>query len=162
VTVSRVLPAGTGPWWAQRAEVQADALRRVRDLAVPVHEVAESASAPSSVAELTALDAAVPDVAGQSAAPPGPRRADGAWLLDVPLPFADRGSVELTRWDDDLVLTAAGVRRSVPLDALLRRCTVSGGSLTAPGTAEAVLEVRFTPDPAQWPAGLLDAEGSRT
>jgi arsenite-transporting ATPase len=162
VTVSRVLPAGAGEWWKQRGEVQADALRRVRDLGVPVREVAESAAAPSSVAELMALDAAVPDVAGQPIPPAAPRRADGAWLLDVPLPFAERGQVELTRWDDDLVLTAAGVRRSVPLDALLRRCTVSGGSLTAPGTAEAVLEVRFTPDPAQWPAGLLDAEGSRT
>jgi arsenite-transporting ATPase len=60
------------------------------------------------------------------------------------------------------VVTAAGVRRSLPLGALLRRCTVAGGALTAPGTAQTVLEVRFTPDPAQWPAELLDAEGSRT
>jgi arsenite-transporting ATPase len=83
-------------------------------------------------------------------------------VLDVPLPFLRRGEVELTRWEDELVVTAAGVRRSLPLDALLRRCTVAGGSLSAPGTAEATLEVRFTPDPAQWPAGLLAAEGSRT
>jgi arsenite-transporting ATPase len=87
-------------------------------------------------------------------------------VLDLPLPYADRGQVELTRWDDDLVVTAAGMRRSVPLDALLRRCTVAGGSLTDPGTAQAVLEVRCTPDPAQWPAGLLatadtTTEGSR-
>ena len=82
-------------------------------------------------------------------------------MLDVPLPFVRRGQVELTRWDDDLVVTAAGVRRSIPLDALLRRCTVAGGSLTGPGTAAATLEVRFTPDPAQWPESLLEAEGSR-
>jgi arsenite-transporting ATPase len=82
-------------------------------------------------------------------------------VLDLPLPFVRRGQVELTRWDDDLVVTAAGVRRSLPLDALLRRCTVAGGSLTDPGTAAATLQVRFTPDPAQWPAGLLDAQESR-
>jgi arsenite-transporting ATPase len=161
VTVSRVLPTGTGEWWAQRAAVQADALRRVRDLVGPVREVAESALAPSSVADLQALDAAVPEVVAQPTPAVAPRRADGGWVLDVPLPFVQRGQVELTRWDDDLVVTAAGVRRSLPLDALLRRCTVAGGSLTAPGTASATLEVRFTPDPEQWPAGLLEAEGSR-
>jgi arsenite/tail-anchored protein-transporting ATPase len=160
VTVSRVLPAGAGEWWAQRSAVQADAVRRVRELAGPVREVAESAVAPATVADVQALDAAVPDVVPQPAPPAAPRRADGAWLLDVPLPFAARGQVELTRWDDDLVVTAAGVRRSVSLDALLRRCTIAGGSLTEPGTAQAVLEVRFTPDPALWPAGLLDAERS--
>jgi arsenite-transporting ATPase len=166
VTLSRVLPAGSGEWWTRRAAVQAAALRRVGDLAGPVREVAESAAAPSSVADLQALDAAVPEVVGQSIPPAAPRQADGVWVLDLPLPYADRGQVELTRWEDDLVVTAAGMRRSVPLDALLRRCTVAGGSLTGPGTAQAVLEVRFTPDPAQWPAGLLatadtTTEGSR-
>jgi arsenite/tail-anchored protein-transporting ATPase len=161
VTVSRVLPAGSGEWWAQRAAVQAAELRRVRQLTGPVREVAEQAVPPASVADLERLDAAVPEVVVQPRAPAAPRRADGGWVLDVPLPFVRRGQVELTRWDDDLVVTAAGVRRSLPLDALLRRCTVSGGSLTDPGTAAATLEVRFTPDPAQWPAGLLDAQGSR-
>ena len=162
VTVSRVLPAGPAGWWAERAAVQDEALRRVRELAGSVREVAESAVAPSSVAELQGLDAAVPDVVVEPASPTAPRRADGGWVLDVPLPFLRRGEVELTRWEDDLVVTAAGVRRSLPLDALLRRCTVAGGSLSAPGTAEATLEVRFTPDPAQWPAGRLAAEESRT
>ena len=113
------------------------------------------------LADLQQLDAAVPDVAAPAAPPVAPRRTGAGWVLDVPLPFVRRGQVELTRWDDDLVLTAAGVRRSLPLDALLRRCTVSGGTLTGPGTAEATLEVRFAPDPAQWPAGLLDAEEAR-
>jgi arsenite-transporting ATPase len=165
VTVSRVLPAGPGPWWAQRAAAQAEALDRVRELAGPVREVAESALAPSSVPDLQALDAAVPDVAATAATPLAPRRTDDGWVLDVPLPFAQRGDVELTRWDDELVVTVAGMRRSLPLDALLRRCTVAGGAMSAPGTAQAALEVRFTPDRAQWPAALLaaaDIEGSRT
>jgi len=166
VTAARVLPAGPGEWWAQRLTAQDAVLGELRDLVGPVREVAESAVAPSSVADLQALDAAVPEVLLQPVPPAMPRRADGGWALDVPLPFARRGAVELTRWRDDLVLTAAGVRRSLPLDALLRRCTVAGGALTAPGTQRATLEVRFTPDPEQWPAGLLAAdaaaEGSRT
>jgi arsenite-transporting ATPase len=161
VTVSRVLPAGQGEWWAQRGAVQTGALARVRALGSPVREVAESAVAPSSVAELQVLDAAVPELGTRPLTPAAPRRAQGGWVLDVPLPFLERGQVELTRWADDLVVTAAGVRRSLPLDALLRRCTVAGGSLAAPGTAGATLQVRFTPDPDQWPAGLLEAEGSR-
>ena len=77
----------------------------------------------------------------------------------LPLPFAERGAVDLTRWDDDLVVTAAGVRRSVRLDALLRRCRVTGGRLVEGGTAAARLEVTFVPDPGLWPADLLPAEG---
>ncbi|CCH88930.1 putative ion transporting ATPase [Modestobacter italicus] len=161
VTVSRVLPAGTGEWWAQRAAVQEESVRRVRELTGPVREVAERALAPTSVPDLRQLDAAVPDVVVPPVTPPAPRRTGAGWALDVPLPFVRRGQVELTRWDDDLVVTAAGVRRSLPLDALLRRCTVAGGALTDPGTAAATLEVQFTPDPAQWPAGLLDAQESR-
>ncbi|WP_439957907.1 ArsA family ATPase [Modestobacter marinus] len=127
-----------------------------------VREVAESAVPPVTAADVAALDAAVPDAPAPQATPPAPRRVDGDWVLDLPLPFARRGEVELTRWDDDLVVTAAGMRRSVPLDALLRRCTVTGGALAAPGTASATLEVRFTPDPAQWPTGLLRPEAGAT
>jgi arsenite-transporting ATPase len=115
---------------------------------------------PYAFPALLALAAAVPVTAPAPVPPPGPQRADGGWMLGVPLPFARRGEVELTRWADDLVVTAAGQRRSLPLDPLLRRCTVSGGTLTRPGTAEATLEVRFTPDPVQWPAGLLEAQES--
>ncbi len=162
VTVARLLPAGPGAWWAQRAEVQAAAVREVGDLVGAVREVAESAVPPVTAADVAALDAAVPGTPAPRVTPPAPRRAGGNWLLDLPLPFARRGEVELTRWDDDLVATAAGMRRSVPLDALLRRCTVTGGALAAPGTASATLEVRFTPDPALWPTGLLRPEAGTT
>jgi arsenite-transporting ATPase len=60
------------------------------------------------------------------------------------------------------VLTAGGVRRSVRLDALLRRCAVTGGRLADPGTAAARLEVTFAPDPRLWPADLLPAEETAT
>jgi arsenite-transporting ATPase len=164
VTVSRLLPEGDGTWWEARAAVQADAVARVRDRAATVRTVREAPVPPSDVAALEALDAAVPPTAAAPAAPTArePRRTGDGWVLELPLPWARRGGVELTRWDDDLVVTAAGVRRSLPLDPLLRRCTVAGGALREPDTAGATLEVRFVPDPAQWPAGLLAAEGSPT
>jgi arsenite/tail-anchored protein-transporting ATPase len=165
VTVARLLPEGAGTWWEARAAVQDDAVARLRERAGTVRTVREAPVPPADLAALRALDAALDTAApGGGAELPGPasRRADDGWVLEIPLPWAQRGGVELTRWADDLVVTAAGQRRSLPLDPLLRRCTVAGGSLRAPGTAAATLEVRFTPDPAQWPAGLLAAEGSRT
>ena len=87
-------------------------------------------------------------------------RRDDGWSLTLPLPFGERNCVDLIRWGDDLVITAAGVRRTVRLDSLLRRCEVTGGRLHDPGTARAALEVTFRPDPRLWPADLLAAEGS--
>jgi arsenite/tail-anchored protein-transporting ATPase len=85
-------------------------------------------------------------------------RRDGTWQLTIALPFAERGAVGLTRWLDDLVVTAGGARRCLRLDALLRRCEVTGGRLVDPGTPDARLEIGFRPDPQLWPADLLAAE----
>ncbi|MQA32415.1 ArsA family ATPase [Modestobacter roseus] len=162
VTAARLLPGGTGEWWTARAAAQTGALRELADLAGAVRQVAEAAVTPRTPAALSALDAAVPETPAVGGPRPGvprtSRSAAGEWLLELTLPFARRGEVELTRWADDLVVTAAGVRRSFPLDPLLRRCTVSGGALDDAGTATATLAVRFTPDPAQWPAGLLPTD----
>jgi arsenite/tail-anchored protein-transporting ATPase len=57
------------------------------------------------------------------------------------------------------VVTVAGVRRCIRLDALLRRCVITGGRLQDPGTVNAALEVGFVPDTRLWPADLLAAEG---
>jgi arsenite-transporting ATPase len=165
VTVDRLLPALPGEWAAQRAQVQQAALDQLSALGTaapgPVRQVAEAAVPPADVPALRALGAAVPTTVLEPDPPPEPQRDGGGWLLAVPLPFARRGEVELTRWADDLVVTAAGQRRSLTLDPLLRRCTVAAGTLIRPDTAGATLEVRFIPDPAQWPAGLLEAEESR-
>jgi arsenite-transporting ATPase len=155
--LARVLPAGTGSWWAERTAEQKTALAELAEVA-PVRQVSEAPTAPEDVEALAAL---LPDFAptGPEAAVPATGRQDGTWQLSVPLPFAQRGDVDLTRWLDDLVVTAAGVRRSVRLDPLLRRCEVTGGRLTRPGTADAHLLVSFQPDPELWPADLLAAEG---
>jgi arsenite-transporting ATPase len=155
--LTRVLPTGgPGEWWARRAteqEVVLDALAEV----APVHRIAEQAVAPDDVDQLAALLDGL-EVAPVPAPVVGPDRREGGWQLTVPLPFAERGAVTLTRWVDDLVVTAGEARRCLRLDALLRRCEVTGGRLADPGTADARLEVAFRPDPQHWPADLLAAE----
>jgi arsenite-transporting ATPase len=159
--LARVLPAGGGDaWWARRGEEQDAALAAAAEIAEVVR-VAELPGAATEVADLAGLlpEGDLPDP--PAPAPPAPERLDGGWRLVLPLPFAERGAVDLTRWADDLVVTVAGVRRSVRLDALLRRCEVTGGRLADPGTAAARLEVTFVPDPGLWPPGLLAAEEGR-
>jgi arsenite/tail-anchored protein-transporting ATPase len=156
---ARVLAADRGDWVARRRVEQEAVLAGLADVA-PVCEVAEAATTPADVDALLRL---VPDLALPEPAPvdgPLTERLDGTWRLTVPLPFAERGSVELTRWADDLVLTTGGLRRSLRLDALLRRCEVTGGRLADAGTAAARLEVTFAPDRRLWPADLLPAEES--
>jgi arsenite/tail-anchored protein-transporting ATPase len=164
--VVRVLPGGEGPWWAERTAEQADALAELADVA-PVIPVEEAAGAPSGGRALTALldGIVLPGVdapASGGIARPAPRRTATGWDLVVPLPFAELTGVELTRFGDDLVVTAAGTRRSLRLDPLLRRCSVTGGRLVEPGTATARLEIGFEPDPRLWPADLLAAHAGST
>jgi arsenite-transporting ATPase len=155
--LARVLPAdGPGEWWSRRAAEQEAVLDALARLA-PVHRIAEHAVTPAQVDQVAALLDGV-DVAPVSAPVAGPERREGGWQLAVPVPFAERGAVTLTRWVDDLVVTAGEVRRCLRLDALLRRCEVTGGRLTAPGAADARLEIAFRPDPQHWPADLLAAE----
>ncbi|SOE02845.1 ArsA-related P-loop ATPase [Blastococcus haudaquaticus] len=155
--LSRVLPLpGEDDWTTRRAGEQEAALGALADIA-PVRRVDELAVAPDGADALAALLAEeLP--AGTGFPPPAPERHEGAWRLRVPLPFAEHGTVTLTRWVDDLVLTVQGVRRSLRLDPLLRRCEVTGGRLADPGTADACLEVGFRPDPQLWPTDLLSAE----
>jgi arsenite-transporting ATPase len=159
VVLARALPAdGAGPWWTARAAEQDAALTAFADIA-PVHVVPEAATAPDGVEPVAALLDGFELPADGGFAAPGAERADGGWRLTVPLPFAERAAVDLTRWQDDLVVTVGGTRRCVRLDALLRRCQVTGGRLADPGSAEARLEVGFRPDPGLWPADLLPADG---
>lgn len=89
-------------------------------------------------------------------APPGPLRPvvdleSGSGLgaiyrMRLTLPQLDPGGLSLGRVDDDLIISAGGVRRRVWLASVLRRCVVldahlRGGELT----------VRFRPDPEVWP-----------
>jgi arsenite-transporting ATPase len=156
--LSRTLPAdGPGNWWSARAAEQEAALADLAAVA-PVHRLPERAVAPEDPESLADLLAGVDLPAGGGFVRADPERRDGGWQLALPLPFADRDAVDLTRWQDDLVVTAHGTRRCLRLDPLLRRCEVTGGRLADPGRADARLVISFRPDPQQWPADLLPAD----
>ncbi len=167
VTLARMLPAGAGEWATRRAGQQEDVRRVLDATGLTLREVPEAAVSPRDLVGLRTLGAAVPTDPAVPLPVRVARREGPEWVLPVALPFAARGTVGLTRWGDDLVLTllapggsAGPLRRSVPLDPLLRRCTVTAGTLDDPGTAAATLRIRFIPDRAQWPAGLLTTERS--
>ncbi|GAB3201364.1 hypothetical protein GCM10027261_35650 [Geodermatophilus arenarius] len=163
VLARRLPAAGPADWAVARAAEEEAALAGLAGIA-PVRDVAEAPVEPAGAEALAALLPDLPDLPGPAGDPappvPAPERVDGGWRLTLPLPFAERAGVRLTRWDDDLVVTAAGTRRSLRLDPLLRRCVVTSGTLADPGTAAARLEVGFAADPQQWPADLLAAVGA--
>ncbi|MEZ0363339.1 ArsA family ATPase [Mycobacterium sp. pUA109] len=90
------------------------------------------------------------------AAPPGPLRPvvdlesgsglGSVYRLRLELPQIDAGALSLGRVDDDLIISAGGMRRRVRLASVLRRCTVLDATLRG-----AELTVRFRPDPEVWP-----------
>ncbi|TFV79131.1 ion transporter [Blastococcus sp. CT_GayMR19] len=156
--LTRVPPSeGTGEWAAARAADRDAALAAFAELA-EVRQVPEGAVGPVDADGLAELLEGFAPGPGAPPPAPGPERRDGAWQLSLPLPFAHRGDVTLTRWMDDLVVTVGGARRCLALDPLLRRCEVTGGRLVDPGGTDARLEVGFRPDPQQWPADLLAAD----
>lgn len=157
--LSRELPDSAGSWFSPRLEEQAATFPELRELG-PLRTVAEAPAGPADVETLAGLGVELPTAEEVTA--PTPERVGAGWRLLFPLPFAERGDCELTRWGDDLVLTAAGSRRSVRLDSLLRRCTITGAGLRDPGSAAARLDVSFEPDPEQWPADLLSSHGRQT
>jgi arsenite-transporting ATPase len=157
--LTRVLPLDDGGDWSARRTTEQDAVLADLAAVAPVHRVPEQAVPPVDADDLVALLDGFELPEAVTAGAPAAEKQEGAWQLTVPLPFAERAGLRLTRWVDDLVVSVGGTRRSIRLDALLRRCEVTGGRLVDRGTADARLVVGFRPDPKQWPADLLAAEG---
>ncbi len=131
--------------------------RELSGLPVPLRTAAHTAAEPTGVPALLEIARSLygdADPAAPVAAPAGPllqvRRtagsgtsADSAFELVMRLPGAADGTLDLTRVDDDLAVTAGGTRRMVALPSVLRRCTVTGAHLDGDD-----LCVAFAPDPA--------------
>jgi arsenite-transporting ATPase len=89
-------------------------------------------------------------------APPGPLRPvvdleSGSGLgsiyrMRLTLPQLNPEGLTLGRVDDDLIISAGGLRRRVRLASVLRRCTVLDAHLRG-----SELTLRFRPDPEVWP-----------
>ena len=72
-------------------------------------------------------------------------RTDNGFVLSIPLPFAEKDQVDLSRRGDELVVTVASRRRLLTLPSALRRCDVTGARFV-----DERLLVDFVPDPAVW------------
>jgi len=89
-------------------------------------------------------------------APPGPLRPivdlesgsglESVYRLRLALPQLDPATLTLGRVDDDLIISAGGLRRRVRLASVLRRCTVLDAHVRS-----SELTVRFRPNPEVWP-----------
>lgn len=92
----------------------------------------------------------------RGSAPPGPLRPvvdlesgsglESVYRLRLALPQLDPAALTLGRVDDDLIISAGGLRRRVRLASVLRRCSVLDAHLRG-----SELIVRFRPNPEVWP-----------
>ncbi|NLG55889.1 MAG: ArsA family ATPase, partial [Rhodococcus sp.] len=71
---------------------------------------------------------------------------DSVFAFRMHLPIVNPATLTLGRVEDSLVVGAEGVRRRIPLAAVLRRCIVAGAELDVTD-----LVVRFVPDQQVWP-----------
>ncbi|WP_081291085.1 ArsA family ATPase [Mycobacterium asiaticum] len=143
-------------WYAERISEQRAVLEEldatIGDVALIL--VAHQAGEPigtKALAEL--LDSAR---RRRGAEPPAPVRPivdlesgsglDSVYRLRLALPQLDPATLALGRSDDDLIISAGGVRRRIRLASVLRRCTVLDAQLRG-----GELTVRFRPDPEVWP-----------
>jgi arsenite/tail-anchored protein-transporting ATPase len=156
VVVNKVMPPGGEDAWRQAwVSVQRRELDEVRSSfhPLPVYEAPYQPGEPVGADELAALAAGTYGTGDPLGPAGGPAEADtmtvrsdgDAYVLSVPLPFAQRGDVELTRRADDLAVTVGVFRRVVSLPSVLRRCRTEGARLE-----DGRLDVRFRPDPAEW------------
>ena len=155
----QVVEAPRDSWsrgWAAAQQIAAEQLAEIF-AGVARHEVPYRPCEPLGLEELAVVAAAAygeVDGLGAPGRAPEPavtKSADG-YVLSVPLPGADRRAMGLLRRDDEVVLTVGPYRRTLRLEPVLRRCKIAGAVLR-----NQALEIRFVPDPAQWPNGGRDA-----
>ncbi|MEU1125028.1 ArsA-related P-loop ATPase [Streptomyces sp. NPDC005899] len=153
VVANRVLPRhSSDPWFAGLAAQQEKCLDHWHQEwapGTPVHQAAHLGRDPRGLRELALDGVPAPDAREPGhAAPPWWTEdgGDGVLVWCLPLPGAVKEDLRLVRRGQELLIGAGPFHRIVPLEAALRRCTVSGAAL-----ADGVLRVRFTPDPALWP-----------
>jgi arsenite-transporting ATPase len=158
----QVLEAPRDSWsrgWAAAQQIAAEQLAEIF-AGVARHEVPYRPCEPLGLEELAVVAAAAygeVDGLGAPGRAPEPTVAKAAegYVLSVPLPGADRRAMGLLRRDDEVVLTVGPYRRTLRLEPVLRRCRISGAVLR-----NQALEIRFVPDPAQWPAKAQGGRGA--
>src|SRR4051794_372134 len=151
VLANRIIPTGD-PWRDRWAEAQERQLTEVTESFAPLPVL----RVPYQDAEPVGLEALV-EVARAAYGERDPiglpvperqmevERTEVGFTLALPLPFAAKDSVDLSRRGDELVVTVAAWRRVLTLPSALRRCDVTGARFV-----DERLLVDFVPDPAVW------------
>lgn len=158
------LPHPAVQWYARRLAQQRRASTGVQELADalarPMLTVTEASSPPADVADAAALtiagigDPGNPLPVADAGAPEATARVtdlggdgvDRRYRWTLPLALIDPATIELGRVEEDLIVSAHGVRRRMRLPSVLRRCVVTGAGYT-----DSELRVGFAPDPQVWP-----------
>lgn len=154
VVVNRLFPsAGADRWRRRWVQAQQEQLAEVeRSFApVPVLRAGFADVEPVGVEALGDVAEGFYDGMDPLAEPVGEgpvsvQRDGQGFRLDVALPFAQRGEVDLSRRGDDLMIGVGAHARVLALPSALRRCVVAGAVLR-----DGRLRVSFEPDPALWP-----------
>lgn len=156
VVANRVFEGGDDPWRSGWAESQKGLLAEVSESfdPLPVFTADYLPAEPVGVEALAALGGTVYGSADPLACIASSdflqvRHDGGVFVMTLALPLLDKETLDLTRVGDDLVVTVAGRRRVLALPSALRRCQVRGAHVTGDR-----LEIRFQPDPEQFPGPL--------
>lgn len=151
VLANRVFPAeGADDWRSGWVAAQAERLEEIDAsfAPLPVYRAPYQPAEPVGLAALADLGGRIygdddPFARAETADPLVIRPADGgAYELDLALPGAAKGEVDLARRGDDLVITVGAYRRVLALPAALTRRRVAGATLR-----EGRLRVDFQPAP---------------
>lgn len=146
VVANRVLPAGIDdPWFDRWQTLHTEHLATIEEGFAPL-PVLLAYLAPDELVGRVALTGFAqelygdlePDALLHEGSPLRIDRDGDGWRLDLELPFAERGDVDVARRGDELIITAGPYRRALILPDTLRRRSVTGASLR-----EGTLEVTF-------------------
>jgi len=136
VIANRVLPAGAGPYFAELRKAQQGYLPIVEQEfgPVPVRTVPQFDHEMVGVDRLREIGTALfgdgdPTAVHYRGEPYRVNREDGMYVLQVELPFTERGELQLSRRSDELVLQVGGWRRTLLLPRALVDAPTKGAKM---------------------------------
>jgi arsenite-transporting ATPase len=137
IIANRVLPADAGPYFERLREAQQRYLPVVHQEfgPVPVRTIPQFDHEMVGIEQLREIGAALfgdgdPTAVQYRGQPYRVSREDGRYVLQVALPFTERGEVHLSRRSDELVLQVGAWRRTLMLPRALIDAPTKGAKMT--------------------------------